>query len=698
MSNLAVDQRIRVEHQQRTAVVYARQSTAEQLRTHTESTRLQLGLRDKALELGWAEATVIDDDLGVSAGGFSERPGFQRLLSLVATRKVGILLCFEAARLSRNSADWAHLFQLCGYFDTLVADLSQIYDLARPNDRLVLGIKGVVAEMELSVMRTRMGLGREAKAARGELKFAIPPGYVHDHNGHIVLDPNRRVREAIADLFERFETATSMRQLALHYRDTDTPLPVRKGRGTHTLCWQVPNASTLRTLLAHPIYAGVYVYGRRQSSVEYVDGKLVQRVGPQLPTDLARVCIRDHHPGYISWERYQANLAKIAESRPRWTMQENRGAIREGLALLSGLLRCRHCGRRILVAYKAGSAHYYCHGGQRQGTKRCLSFGSKAIDQRVSEELLHALEPLAIEASLAAADQYQREAERDVEQARLRLQDAEYQADRAREQYDHVDPKNRLVAESLEQRWNEKLTERKAAEQHLERLLAGVQPLSQQDRRRLQELAENLPAVWNHPEADTALRKQILRTAIHEILVAHEPEQQRLEVTIHWQGGAHTQLHVSKRKTPRGSKADASLIELVRELATELDDAQIARILNMKQLLTPQQLSWTKDRVVSFRRHHRIRLGSGPQDPDLLTGQQAAQYLGISRNGLTGLLRAGAVHKRQLTDFAPWRISKAELASERVQRIVRVLKQTGRIPRELVSSSDQLPIFPDELP
>jgi DNA invertase Pin-like site-specific DNA recombinase len=696
MSNLTVDQRIRAEHQQRTAVVYARQSTPDQLRSHAESTRLQLGLRDKAVELGWADATVIDDDLGVSASGFSERPGFQRLLSLVATRKVGLLLCLEAARLSRNSADWAHLFQLCGYFDTLVADLSQIYDLARPNDRLVLGIKGVVAEMELSVMRTRMGLGREAKAARGELKFAIPPGYVHDHNGHIVFDPNRRVREAMADLFERFDTATSMRQLALHYRDTDTPLPVRRPCGSRTLCWQVPNASTLRQLLEHPIYAGVYVYGRRQASVEYVDGKLVQRVGPQLPTELARVCIRDHHPGYISWEHFQANLAKIAESRPRWTMQDNRGAIREGLALLSGLLRCRHCGRRILVSYKADSAHYYCHGGQRQGTKRCLSFGSKAIDQRVSEELLRAVEPLAIEASVAAVEQHQRENQRDIEQARLRLQDAEYQAERALEQYDNVDPKNRLVADTLEQRLDEKLTERKAVEQRLERMLAAVQPLSKQDCQRLRELADNLPAVWNHPEADTALKKQLLRTAVHEILVAHEPEHMRLEVTIHWQGGAHSQLYVAKRKTPRGSKADPSLVELVRGLATELDDAQIARILNMKQLLTPQQLSWTKDRVVSFRRHHRIKLGSGPQDPDLLTGQQAAQHLGISRNGLTGLLRVGVVHKRQLTDFAPWRISKAELDSDRVQRIVRALKATGRIPRDLVNSDDQLPIFPDE--
>jgi len=693
MTSPTADPRIKPHHRRRAAIVYARQSSPDQVRSNTESTRLQLGLRGRAIEFGWHDSILVDDDLGISASGFAERPGFQRMLSLVATRKVGLILCSDASRLSRNSPDWAQLFELCGYFDTLIADVSQVYDLAVPNDRLVLGLRGVISEMELATIRHRMKMGSEAKAARGELKFIVPPGYTHDPDGLIVLDPNRRVREAIAQMFHQFDRATSIRQLALWYRHTETVFPVRKVHKTCPIQWQIPTPSTLRKLLEHPIYAGAYVYGRRQERIEYVDGKLVKREGHPRKPEQARVFIRDHHSAYITWDKYEANQAKIAEAKPRWNMEQNRGAIRDGLALLTGLLRCRHCGRMLRVSYKKESAMYYCDAAGPKGSRACLSFGSKAIDKRVGTELCKAVQPLAIEAALAAHERFCDDQQQARQQARLQLDAAKYEAERAFEQYDLVDPKNRLVADTLEDRLNQKLAEQRSAKQRLEAVGKEHKPLSKVERQRLFELADDFPRLWGNPVLEPRLKKQLLRTAINEIVVAHQPEHQRIEVIVHWHGGTHTQLYVKKRATPIGSKADPSLIETVRTLADTLKDAEIARVLNMKKLRTPRDLPWTQDRVCNFRRHHKIRLGEPRDDPNILTGQQAAEYLGISRNGLLGLIRLAAIDKNQVTDFAPWRISRTQLDSDKVQALVRFLKREGRLPRHPDPPEDQQNLF-----
>jgi len=348
-----VEHRITRQHLDRRAVVYVRQSSPDQVRNYTESRRVQLGLRDRAIAMGWRSPVVIEDDLGLSAGGFTERPGFQHLLAQVAMRAVGIILCIDASRLSRNSKDWANLFELCGHFETLIADLDQVYDLSFPNDRLVLGIKGTVSELELSILRTRLKLGAESKAARGKLKFVVPPGYSHDDDGQIILDADRRVQKGVAALFDQFDRCSSVRQLGLWYRATRTPFPVRKLGKPCTTVWEVPSVDTLRKLLKHPIYAGVYTYGRSRDRVEYVDGRLVKKREVQLPPDQWRVCIYENHPAYISWERYLANQDKMAASRPRWTMEDSLGPLRDGLALLQGLLRCGHCGKRVHVAYQS---------------------------------------------------------------------------------------------------------------------------------------------------------------------------------------------------------------------------------------------------------------------------------------------------------------------------------------------------------
>ena len=335
--------RIAKRHLERNAIVYVRQSDPRQVRENVESTLLQRGLRGRAIEMGWPTPKVVEDDLGISASGFADRPGFQWMMAQVTMRRIGIIFCIEASRLSRNSSDWAQLFEMCGFFDTLVADVQQIYDVSIPNDRLVLQIKGTVAELELSSLRTRLRAGLEAKAARGELKMLLPSGYAYDADDQIVIDPDERVQQAIRSMFEQFEHATSVRQLAMSYRDSKTLFPIRKPRKKEGVMWELPQRYVLHKLLSHPIYAGVYARGRSQTYVDYSDGKLVKRTKRVMSPDEWKVCIRDHHEAYISWQRFQDNQAKLAEARPRWTMDDNLTAVREGRALLAGLVRCGRC-------------------------------------------------------------------------------------------------------------------------------------------------------------------------------------------------------------------------------------------------------------------------------------------------------------------------------------------------------------------
>jgi len=363
-------------------------------------------------------------------------------------------------------------------------------------------------------------------------------------------------------------------------------------------------------------------------------------------------------------------------------MLQNLGAARDGLALLAGLLRCGQCGDKLYVNYKSHSALYYCDGGAEKTTRRCLAFGSSLIDQCIAAELLRAVEPLGIDAALKAEELERAEHSAEGEQARLALEAARYQAERAFEQFDLVDPKNRLVADTLEQRLNAKLGEVNEAQRRLDSLSLQTMPVDAAQVARLRRLAEDLPALWNHPQADPTLKKRVLRAAIREILVVRVADVSRLELTIHWNGGVHTRLTIKKRITPVGRKTDPELLELVRALVRERTDVEIARILNMKKITSPHGHTWTQDRVKNFRAMHRLGPTNQSSGQDIiLSMNDAAAYLDISRNGLLGLERVGAISRNQITDFAPWRVSKAELDSKRVQGLVAHLKRFGRLPR-----------------
>ncbi|MCA1617583.1 MAG: recombinase family protein, partial [Acidobacteria bacterium] len=402
-------QTITPDHLARKAVVYLRQSSLQQVKQNLESQRLQYALADKAKALGFHHVEIIDCDLGVSAGpGAQAREGFTQLLANVALGDVGIVLSRELSRLSRTDKDWCHLMELCQLFNVLIADADNLYDLNRLDDQLVLGIKGTLSVIELKVLKLRLLQGMEAKAKRGELIRVLAPGYVCDLAGHIVKDPNLRVQEAIALVFKKFRELASIRQTYRWFHEETIELPVNKAvAGRFQLVWKLPTQSFVSDVLHNPLYAGAYVYGRRPREVVVKEGRAVKRQGCPRPPEAAKVFIQDHHPSYISWTEYERNQQIMHGNHGNFGLDESVMAVRAGHGLLTGLLRCGRCGRKLHIRYwgKQGTAaRYLCEGDFPTGGRYCLGFGGGTVDKRLSEEILNALSPLGVEASLAAIE------------------------------------------------------------------------------------------------------------------------------------------------------------------------------------------------------------------------------------------------------------------------------------------------------
>jgi DNA invertase Pin-like site-specific DNA recombinase len=533
-------------HRERLAVVYVRQSTAQQVLDHQESTRLQYGLASRAQALGWAvdRVLVIDDDLGKSGASAEGRVGFQRLVSEVSLDHVGLILGVEMSRLARSNKDWHQLLELCALFGTLIADLDGIYDPAQYNDRLLLGLKGTMSEAELHILRQRMYQGRLSKARRGELTFALPTGYVWGAAGEIVFDPDEQVQAVVRLIFRKFAELGTLngvlRYLAEH--GIRLGIRVREGPGKGELVWRRPNRPTLQNVLKHPVYAGAYAYGRRQ-----VDPR---RKRPGRPST-GRVVLGpaewlaflpDRCPAYIPWEQYEANLARLDANRAR---AEAMGAVRGGPALLAGLVVCARCGCRLTVRYRGsrGLHSYVCSRlrGDYGGPSCRQHLAGPPLDACVSRHVLAALEPAALELSLTAAARLEQER---ADLARLwqqRRERAAYEAERAARQYQAVEPENRLVARSLERAWEEKL----AAQQHLEEeyhRFVHQQPrvLTPGEQAAVRRLAADLPALWEAPTTTAADRKAIIRQVIARVVVDVQGPSERVQVTLHWSGGGQT--------------------------------------------------------------------------------------------------------------------------------------------------------------
>ena len=658
--------RISADHLSRQAFVYIRQSTPDQLKYNHESRRRQYGLTFRARRLGWPEPVVIDEDLGRSGGG-TARPGFERLLLAICEGRVGIVLAVEASRFARNGRDWHTLLEFCGLVGCLLADEEGIYDPRLPNDRLLLGMIGTLSELELSTLRQRSLEALRQKARRGELFMSVAVGYVKVQRDRIVKDPDRRVQEAISLVFRKFAEFQSIRQVHLWLRQEEVLLPAVTVDGdTRRIVWKLPVYNTIYRQLTNPVYGGAYAFGRTETRVTVEAGRKRVSRGHRRDREAWDVLIVDHHEGYVSWHEFERNQRLIADNANYKGLMA-RGAVRHGDALLAGLLRCGHCGRRLHVSYSGRVGYcvrYSCQGAHlNHGTRRCISFGGVRVDAAVAEEVLRLLSPVGIEAAVEAVAMREDEVAETRRQAELALTQARYEADLARRQYDAVDPQNRLVAAELESRWNDRLSEVAKQEERVA-ALAAVQPdaLSREEKDRLLALGDELETVWEHPGATAQTRKRILRAVLEEIVATSA--EGRIELLLHWRGGDHTRLSVARNRTGQNRwSASAEVVDLIRGLARQQPDSAIAATLNRLGKRTGRGNSWTEARVRSFRNQHGIgvyRPGEMEERGELTLTETAAK-LGVSTMTVLRLISAGTITARQLCKGAPWSIPRAQI-------------------------------------
>jgi excisionase family DNA binding protein len=609
---------------------------------------------------------VIDDDLGRSGGG-AARPGFERLLVSICEGRVGLVLAVEASRLARNGRDWHTLLEFCGLVGCLLADEDGVYDARLPNDRLLLGMKGTMSEMELSILRQRSLEALRQKARRGELFVNVAVGYVRARHDRIALDPDLRVREAIALVFSKFAAFQSVRQVHLWLRQELIRLPaVEIDEHGQRIIWKLPVYSSLLHILTNPVYAGAYAFGRTCSRVTVEGGR--KRVVKGFRRERAdwEVLITEHHEGYVCWAEFERNQRLIADNAHSKGLMA-RGSVRRGDALLAGLLRCGHCGRRLHVSYSGTQGfcvRYSCKGAHcNHGTQRCISFGGLRVDAAVAAEALRLLAPLGIEAALRAIETREADTDAARKQIELALTQARYEADLARRQYDVVDPGNRLVAAELERRWNDRLVEVRSLEERLAaRMTERPEAPSAAERDRLMALGADLEAAWHHPHATAETRKRILRTAISEIVV--KIADQAIELVIHWQGGDHTRLTVPKNRTGQHRWTSSAAVEdLIRGLSRQQPDSAIAATLNRSGVLTGKSNTWTETRVRSFRSAHGIaahRPGEMAERGEM-TLEEAAELLQVSKMTVLRLISSGSIVASQVCKGAPWAIPRAQL-------------------------------------
>jgi predicted DNA-binding transcriptional regulator AlpA len=586
----------------------------------------------------------------------------------VALGHVGLILAIEVSRVARNNADWYRLLDLCGVTDTLIGDEDGIYHPGLFNDRLLLGLKGTMAEAELHVIRARLEGGIRNKAARGQLRRGLPVGFVWgEEDGDILLHPDQAVTEAIDCVFEKFTELGSVRQVWLWFRSQGLSFPLQSNSFSE-IQWVTPTYPRIHQVLTNPVYAGAYAYGKTRQE-RYLDqaGRLRKRIR-RLPRSEWAVLIHDHHKGFIDWKTYEMNQRRIAKNT-RPVPHQAGGAIREGSALLQGIATCGRCGRRLRVYYqgKHSTPGYYCAANNVVNGRGmyCLRVGGVRIDQAVVRAFLDTVNPAGIDAALLAENNIQADHEAALAQWRLQVERARYGAQRAERRYRAVEPENRLVARTLEAEWEHRLTELAAAEAELsrrERERPG--PITDEQRKRIRLLGGDLNRVWQAPTTTDRDRKELLHTLLEEVNVKVERAKSKANLILRWRGGAISELEVALRvyKTPP-IRTDDDTIELVRRLAVHYPDAMIAGILNRQGRRTARGDRFTANKVGNLRRYWKIPRfdpKSVPTEGELVTVQKAAQMLGVAPSTVHRWLADGFIAGEQITPGAPWRIRMTE--------------------------------------
>jgi DNA invertase Pin-like site-specific DNA recombinase len=685
--------KLTVDRLRRRAVVYVRQSSPGQVLHHLESQRLQYGLVERARQLGFADVQVIDDDLGRTGSGLVERPGFDHLVAAVCSGEVGAVFCLEASRLARNGREWHRLFELCGLVDAVIVDGDGVYDPTLTNDRLLLGLKGIMSEYELTLLRQRSLEARRQKARRGELEVSLPVGLCWGTNGKIEKYPDQRVQQAIEMVFSKHDELGSVRQVLIWFRQHNVCLPALPHPGATTVIWKLPVYSTIWGILTNPFYAGAYAYGRRGVRTQIVDGRARKSKGHTKPRSEWSVLIRDHHPGYVDWEHYeriQASHAANNYMKPNGERKTGRG----GRALLSGMMRCRRCGHMMYVSYlgKGGIIpRYDCTAANVQrGEQRCISFSGMWVDEAVAKEVLQAISGNAVEAALEAAEQMEQRRHELRQALTLELEQARYEARLAERRYEAVDPDQRLVAAELEARWNTALQKTRELEQKLQEFDVETKNVPLPSKELLLSLAQDLPAVWNAPSTDMRLKQRIMRILIEEIIADVDENNREIVLLIHWAGGRHSELRLKKRETGQHRRCTSKdAVEVVRQMAGRFTDEAIAVTLNRLGMRTGIGNTWDKNRVYSLRHHHQFPNFDPQQSHSNITLKEAARRLQVSEGSVRQMIVEKKLPATQVVECAPWEIPVEALDSEEVQKIVARIRNGNNRPQKQTAADQQ---------
>jgi DNA invertase Pin-like site-specific DNA recombinase len=639
------ESKINRRHLQRRALIYVRQSSLAQVREHTESTARQYALTEEAVRLGWAQGDVevIDTDLGLSGRSAEHRDGFRELVSRVCLGEVGAIFGLEISRLARSSADLSRLLELARLTDTLLIDADGVYDLGNFNDRLLLGLKGTMSEAELHFLAGRLQGAKRAAAERGELRAPLPVGYVYDDEGRPVIDPDEEVAAAVTDVFAAFSAAGSAYGVVAAFVDRRFPLRAFGGVWAGQLRWGRLTHSRVLGILSNPCYAGAYVFGRHTCRRQVAPDGSVHTSTVLLPRSEWPVLIKDHHPGYITWEDYLANEAKLAANRT------NAGARppREGMALCQGIIHCGSCGKSMSTRYHdQGRAAYECTSRtDLLSTPTCRSVAAATVDTAVAGRLLAAVNPAEVALALAAADEVADRHKRTSRAAELAVERARYEAERAERAFHAAEPENRLVTRTLEARWEAKLVALAEAEAALAATADTLPPLP--GRADLEALIIDLPTLWHASTTSDKDRKRLLRTLIADVTLLPEVDRDKVRLGIRWHTGATDEVVVARPLHPgQAKRTPPEAIQLIRDLGPTTSNEDLVTKLNSKGLVTGHGRPFDIAAVQWVRHAYHIPTPS-PYTAGELSVREVADRLGVSAGVVYYWLQRGYLSARR---------------------------------------------------
>lgn len=681
-----MSEKIRTQHLERKAILYVRQSSPYQVIHNLESQKLQYAMEERLRHLGWHEIEVVDEDLGRSAAGAVTRVGFERMVADVCLGKVGAVAAREVSRFARNSREWQQLVEVCRVVDTLLIDQEMVYAPRLSNDRLLLGLKGSLNEYELDLLRQRSVEARREKARRGELIVSAPIGYIKREDQRLEKDPDLRVQRTILLVFHKFSELGTVRQTLMWFLEHGLEVPTRTPRGETR--WKRPVYRSMHRMLTSPVYGGAYAYGKTEHLTGY-EGARPRHVCRRKPREQWLALIPGAHEGYVSWEEFQRIECAIRENSQG---EQRPGAVKNGQALLAGLLRCSRCGRKLTVRY-TGSGHdvlrYSCmRGWLDNGEPRCIAFGGIRVDEAIGREVLRVVEPAAIEATVLACEERARQKDDILEALQRDLEAARYVVQRTQRQYDAADPENRLVTAELERRWNLSLQHVRDIETRIEQHIAEIDQGPVVTREDFDQLASQLESIWTDPSTSARLKKRIVRALLEEVLVDVDSSAGELILTLHWKGGVHTELHLPRRRRGQcGTQTSRELIEAITVLARISSDDIIASVLNRNGHLTGRANRWTRERVTSLRSHHRIPCYKSDEQQPWINLTDAAALLDISPRTLRLAIDRGEIPADHPFADGPWVINRDILDSEAAQTLK--LRAHTRPRKPAVLHSDQ---------